>query len=189
MKNLIVLSILAVSTCTMTGCMTEKTCIIPNGKTVEPVPGFSEDDIRTIVSEVIQDINVKSARYSTPEKPVRVVNVKKVKIDTNSRGNDAGYLADTIAQCFKEELTNGGKFYVYNEEAARKAAAAGRPVPYEPQFVLVSTLRQRNVRRDNGNFYQEFSLNIQLIDVATSMEFWQKRVPLRKAVDEDNVMN
>lgn len=189
MKNLIVLSILAVSTCTMTGCMTEKSRVIPEGKTAETVAGFSEDDIRTVVSAVVQGINVKSARYSTPENPVRVVNVKKVKIDTNSRGNDAGYLADTIAQCFKEELTNGGKFYVYNEEVARKAAAAGRPVPYQPQFILESTLRQRNVRRDNGNFYQEFSLNIQLVDIATSMEFWQKRVPLRKAVDKDNVMN
>jgi PBP1b-binding outer membrane lipoprotein LpoB len=189
MKNLIAAATLSFCAFAMTGCMTERTSYVVEDETAEAVAGFSEDDIRTIVLKVIQDINVKSARYSTPEKPVRVVNVKKVKIDTNSRGNDAGYLADTIAQCFKEELTNGGKFYVYNEEAARKAAAAGRPVPYEPQFILESTLRQRNVRRDGGNFYQEFSLNIQLIDVATSMEFWQKRVPLRKAVDKTRVMN
>jgi hypothetical protein len=168
--------------------MTERTSYVVEGETAEAVAGFSEDDIRTVVLKVIQDINIKSARYSTPQNPVRVVNVKKVKIDTNSRGNDAVYLADTIAQCFKEELTNGGKFYVYNEEVAAKAAAAGRPVPYQPQFILESTLRQRNVRRDNGNVYKEFSLNIQLVDVATSMEFWQKRVPLRKAVDKSRAM-
>lgn len=188
MKNLIFATTFSLCACVMTGCMTEGTRVIPGGETAEPVAGFSEDDVRSVVSVVIQDIDKKSARYSTPAQPVRVVNVKKVKVDTNSRGNDAVYLADTIAQCFKEELTNGGKFYVYNERAAQAAAAAGRPIPYKPQFILESTLMQRNVRRDNGNFYQEFSLNIQLIDVTTSMEFWQKRVPLRKAVDKTRVM-
>lgn len=184
MKNLIFATTFSLCACVMTGCMTEGTRVIPPGETAEPVAGFSEDDIRSVVSIVIQDIDKNSARYSTPAQPVRVVNVKKVKIDTNSRGNDAVYLADTIAQCFKEELTNGGKFYVYNERAAQVAAAA----PYEPQFILESTLMQRNVRRDNGNFYQEFSLNIRLIDDATKIEFWQKRVPLRKGVDKTRVM-
>jgi PBP1b-binding outer membrane lipoprotein LpoB len=188
MKKLIAVSVLSFCAFAMTGCMTERSRVVVEGETAETVAGISEDDIRQIVMKVIQDVNVKSARYSTPEKPVRVVNVKKVKIDTNSRGNDASYLADTIAQCFKEELTNAGKYYVYNEEVAARAAAAGRQVPYQPQFILERTLRQRNVRRDNGNFYQEFSLNIQLVDVATSMEFWQKRVPLRKAIDKTRVM-
>lgn len=188
MKNLIAVTALSIGVCAMTGCMTERSRVVAEGETAEVTAGFSEDDIRTMVSAVVQDINRVSARYSTPQNPTRTVNVKKVKIDTNSRGNDAAYLADTIAQCFKEELTNGGKFYVYNEEMAARAAAAGRPVPYTPQFVLESTLRQRNVRRDNGNVYQEFSLNIQLVDVATSMEFWQKRVPLRKAVDKSRAM-
>ena len=192
MKNLIITAVFSACAFAMTGCMTERTSYVVEGETAEAVAGFSEDDIRTVVLKVIQDINIKSARYSTPQNPVRVVNVKKVKIDTNSRGNDAVYLADTIAQCFKEEL--GGrdplnpKFYVYNEAMAARMAAAGRPVPYQPQFILESTLRQRNVRRDNGNVYQEFSLNIQLVDVATSMEFWQKRVPLRKAVDKSRAM-
>lgn len=189
MKNILVAATLSVGVCAMTGCMTERSRVVVEGETAEVTAGFSEDDIRYMVMKVIQDINRVSARYSTAQNPVRVVNVKKVKIDTNSRGNDAVYLADTIAQCFKEGLTEGGKFYVYNEEAAARLAAAGRPVPYQPQFILESTLRQRNVRRDNGNVYQEFSLNIQLVDVATSMEFWQKRIPLRKAVDKTRAMN
>ena len=188
MKNLIITAVFSACAFAMTGCMTERSRLVVEGETAEQTAGFNEDDIRYIVQKVIQDIDAKSARYSTLEKPVRVVNVKKVKVDTNSRGNDAVYLADTIAQCFKEELTNGGKFYVYNEDVAARMAAAGRPVPYQPQFILESTLRQRNVRRDNGNVYQEFSLNIQLVDVATSMEFWQKRVPLRKAVDKSRAM-
>ena len=151
MKNLIITAVFSACAFAMTGCMTERTSYVVEGETAEAVAGFSEDDIRTVVLKVIQDINIKSARYSTPQNPVRVVNVKKVKIDTNSRGNDAVYLADTIAQCFKEEL--GGrdplnpKFYVYNEEVAAK-----------------------------------------LVNVATSIEFWQKRVPLRKAVDKSRAM-
>lgn len=189
MKKMIVTAVLSACAFAMTGCMTERSRLVVEGETAEQTAGFNEDDIRYVVMKVIQDMDAKSARYSTPDKPVRVVNVKKVKIDTNARGNDAVYLADTIAQSFKEELTSSGKFYVYNEEVAARSAAAGRPVPYEPQFILESTLRQRNVRRDNGNVYQEFSLNIQLVDIATSMEFWQKRVPLRKAVDKTRAMH
>ena len=195
MKNLMITAVLSACAFAMTGCMTERSRLVVEGETAEETAGFNEDNIRSVVKSVIDDINLRSKRYLTAENPVRVVNVKKVKIDTNSRGNDAIYLADTIAQCFKEELTNQGdgrddqrRFIVYNEEAAAKAAAAGRPVPYQPHFILESTLRQRNVRRDNGNVYQEFSLNIQLVDVATSMEFWQKRVPLRKAVDKTRAM-
>lgn len=188
MKNLVLVAAFSFCACVTTGCMTERTRVITEGETAEVVSGFSEDDIRSSLIDVVNDINQKSTRYSTPTHPVRVVNVKKVKIDTNSRGNAAVYLADTIAQCFKEELTNGGKFYVYNESAAQAAAAAGRPIPYKPQFILESTLMQRNVRRDNGNIYQEFSLNIQLIDIATSIEFWQKRISLRKAVDKSRGM-
>ena len=192
MKNLIMTAVLSACAFAMTGCMTERSRLVVEGETAEQTAGFNEDDIRSIVSTVVQDVNRMSARYSTPQNPVRVVNVKNVKIDTNSRGNDAAYLAETIAQHLKEEL--GGrdplnpKFYVYNEAMAARMAAAGRPVPYQPQFILESTLRQRNVRRDNGNVYQEFSLDIQLVDVATSMEFWQKRVSLRKAVDKTRAM-
>lgn len=188
MKKLVLIASICSAAFVMTGCATSSR-VIAEGETDETIAGFGEDDIRMVVSKVVQDINRVSARYSTPEKPVRVVNVKNVRIDTLSRGNSASYLAETIAQCMKEALTEGGKFYVYNEVAAQRAALAGRPVPYTPQFVLESTLRQRNMRRDNGDITQEYSLNIQLVDVATSIEFWQKRVPLRKVVDKNNAMN
>ena len=80
---------------------------------------------------------------------------------------------------------NGGKFVVYNESVAQQMGTAS----VRPEFLLVGTLREQNVRRDNGNFYKETSLVLRLTDIATGLDFWQKRVPLQKAVDKSNVMN
>jgi len=74
---------------------------------------------------------------------------------------------------------------VYNENFA---AQTGRAT-VQPEFIMTGKLREQNVRRDNGNFYKENSLMIRLTDVATGLDFWQKRVPLQKAVDRKNVMN
>ena len=123
-------------------------------------------------------------RYAKPGAR-RIVNVKPFTVDTTARGSQAGYLADSLKLYFEEELMNGGKFIVYNENfAAQTGTAAVRP-----EFILTGKLREQNVRRDNGNFYKENSLLLKLTDVATGLDFWQKRVPLQKAVDKTNVMN
>ena len=79
----------------------------------------------------------------------------------------------------------GGNFIVYNEEFAAQTGRAPNP----PEFILTGKLREQNVRRDNGNFYKENSLILRLTDVASGLDFWQKRVPLQKAVDKSNVLN
>ena len=79
----------------------------------------------------------------------------------------------------------GGNFIVFNEDFAAQTGAA----PVRPEFILTGKLREQNVRRDNGNFYKENSLMLRLTDVATGLDFWQKRVPLQKAVDKSNVLN
>ena len=170
----------------MTGCMTEKTRLIVDGETAEAAAGFTEDEIRAFSLNVVQKINAASARYAVPGKR-RIVNVKNFKIDTLSRGNDAAYLSETIAQCIKEELLNGDIFIVYNE----RVGAAGT---VQPEFVLDAKLMQRNVRRDNGNYYQEFSLNVQMMDMVPGsqtygVEYFNRRFPIRKAVDKANAMN
>ena len=137
-----------------------------------------------MVNEAVQGINKAAMRYAKPGKR-RVVNVKPFTVDTTARGSQAGYLADSLKLYFEEELMNGGKFIVYNEDfAAQTGTAAVRP-----EFILTGKLREQNVRRDNGNFYKENSLLLRLTDVATGLDFWQKRVPLQKAVDKKNVMN
>ena len=127
-------------------------------------------------------------RYAVPGKR-RVINVKDIQNDTLSRGRDADFLSETLGEGIREKLTNSGNFIVYNEKMAQNALAAGQAVTTIPEFVMFGSLKQRNMRKDNGDVYQEFSLNIRLVDVKTQLEFWQKRVPLRKEVDRRNSMN
>ena len=185
MNKLIMIATLSAVAVTMTGCMTERSHLVTEGETAEVTAGFSEDEIRAFTQDVVQKINAASKRYAIPGKR-RIVNVKNIVNDTQSRGNDAAYLSETIAQCLKEELLNGGMFIVYNE----RVGAAGT---VQPEFVLDAKLIQRNMRRDNGNFYQEFSLNIQMMDMMPGsqtygLEFFNRRFPIRKGVDKANAM-
>ena len=186
MNKLIMVATMSVAAVALTGCMTERSHLITEGETAEVTAGFSEDEIRAFTQDVVQKINVASKRYAIPGRR-RIVNVKNIVNDTQSRGNDAAYLSETIAQCLKEELLNGGMFIVYNE----RVGAAGT---VQPEFVLDAKLLQRNMRRDNGNFYQEFSLNIQMMDMVPGsqtygLEFFNRRFPIRKGVDKANAMN
>lgn len=168
----------------MAGCVTEQTRRIVDGEDTEVTSGFAEADLRIVVSKAVQDIDRASNRYAKPDAR-RVVNVKPFTVDTTARGSQAGYLADSLKTYFEEELMNGGKFIVYNEAfVAQTGTAAVRP-----EFVLTGKLCEQNVRRDNGNYYKENSLLLRLTDVATGLDFWQKRVPLQKAVDKANVLN
>lgn len=167
----------------VSGCATERTRRIVDGEDTEVTAQVSEADIRIFVSKAVQDIDRASVRYAKPNAR-RVINVKPTTVDTTARGSQAGYLAETITACFQEELMNGGKFVVYDETMAAATGSA----PVKPEFVMVPKLREQNVRRDNGNFYKEYSLLIKLVDVQTNLQFWQKRVPLQKAVDRANVM-
>ena len=170
------------------GCATEQTRRISEGEDTEGTSGFAEADLRIVVSKAVQGINQASMRYVKPGKR-RVVNVKPFTVDTTARGSQAGYLADSLKIMFEESLMGwdgeGGSFIVYNEDFAAQTGRAPNP----PEFILTGKLREQNVRRDNGNFYKENSLMLRLTDVATSFDFWQKRVPLQKAVDKKNVMN
>ena len=182
--NRMVFAALAIATVAMTGCMTEQTRRIVEGEDTEVTSGFAEADLRIVVSKAIQDIDRASVRYAKPGAR-RVVNVKPFTVDTTARGSQTGYLADSLKTMFEEEMMNGEKFVVYNEAfAAQTGVAAVRP-----EFILTGKLREQNVRRDNGNFYKENSLMLRLTDVATGLDFWQKRVPLQKAVDKSNVLN
>ena len=186
MKRLIYgLAVAAAVACT--GCVTEQTRRIADGEDTETTAGFSERDLQDVVSTAVQGINRASMRYAKDGR--RVVNVKPFTVDTMARGSQAGYLADSLKMMFEESLMGwdgeGGKFIVYNEAFAAQTGSA----PVRPEFIMTGKLREQNVRRDNGNFYKETSLLIRLTDVATGLDFWQKRVPLTKAVDKRNVMN
>lgn len=182
--NKLIKSAFVVFVAAFAGCMTEQTRRIADGEDTEVTSGFAEADLRIVVSKAVQDIDRASKRYEKPNAR-RIVNVKPFLVDTTARGSQVGYLADSLKAYFEEELMNGGKFVVYNESVAQQMGTAS----VRPEFLLVGTLREQNVRRDNGNFYKETSLVLRLTDIATGLDFWQKRVPLQKAVDKSNVLN
>ena len=182
--NKLAYGMVVIAALAMTGCMTERTRRIVEGEDTEVTSGFAEADLRIVVSKAIQDIDRASIRYAKPNAR-RVVNVKPFLVDTMARGSQAGYLAESLKAMFEEEMMNGEKFVVYNEAFAAQTGTA----PIRSEFILTGTLKEQNVRRDNGNFYKENSLILRLTDVATGLDFWQKRVPLQKAVDRANVLN
>ena len=185
--NKIACGMVVVAALAMSGCMTEQTRRIVDGEDTEVTSGFAEADLKIVVSKAVKGVNRASMRYAKPGKR-RVVSVKPFTVDTTARGSQAGYLADSLKIMFEEALMGwdgeGGSFIVYNEDFAAQTGRAPNP----PEFILTGKLREQNVRRDNGNFYKENSLILRLTDVATGLDFWQKRVPLQKAVDKANVL-
>ena len=72
---------------------------------------------------------------------------------------------------------------VYNKEAAQYAT-----VKVTPQYRLAGRLTERHLRQDNDDVQKEYNLNLTLVDLATGLEFWQKRVHVGKEVDASNAM-
>ena len=176
------ITILAASTLA-TGCMTQ-TRRYSEGEVRQVVAGFSEADIEDTVYRAVSLVTSQN-RIQVPEGSNRaVLIVEPVVNDTLSRGRDAGALAESISMSLKEELMNSGKVVIYNKEAGAYAK-----VQIEPQYRLTGRLTERNLRQDNGDYQKEYNLNLTLVDLATGLEFWQKRIHVGKEVDKRNVLN
>ena len=165
----------------MTGCATP-TRYVPQGGTVAAVGGFSQDDIDYTVSQAVQSM-LAQGRLRSEDGSRKVVVVENVVDDTLSRGAQSDALAEALGLSLRENLTNSGKILVFNKNVAQYAT-----VRIDPQLTLHGRLTQRNLRQDNGDIQVEYSLNLQLVDLATGLEFWQKRIPLRKIADRANAM-
>ena len=165
----------------ITGCATT-THYVPQGGTVAAVGGFSQDDVDYTVSQAIQSL-LAQGRLMSSDGSRKVVVVENVVNDTLSRGSQSDALAESLGISLRENLTNSGKIIVFNKRAAQYAT-----VKVDPQFSLLGRLTQRNLRQDNGDIQIEYSLNLQLIELATGLEFWQKRIPLRKIADRANAL-
>ena len=165
----------------MTGCATPTRYVPPCG-TVAAVGGFSQDDIDYTVSQAVQSM-LAQGRLRSEDGSRKVVVVENVVDDTLSRGAQSDALAEALGLSLRENLTNSGKILVFNKSVAQYAT-----VRVDPQLTLHGRLTQRNLRQDNGDIQVEYSLNLQLVDLATGLEFWQKRIPLRKIADRANAM-
>lgn len=182
MNKLMIIGCAAIASLAFSGCAT-KTHRVVAGETVQTVAGFSEDDINDCVSRAVQSVVTQDRIKLQPGATRAVLIVEDVTNDTTARGSNAAGLAEALGQSLREELTNSGKVVVYNKEAAQYAAIA-----VEPQYRLSGKLRERNLRQDDGDFQKEYHLNLTLVELATGLEFWQKRIPIRKIVDKSNVM-
>lgn len=172
------------------GCATKTAYIsddgmLENGKAAQNVAGFSEKDIRICVNRAVTTIlNMQPNRIVPPPGSDRAVVVMKSVVDTMTRGRDASALSEALEIEFAQQLTDSGKIIVYDKNAARYAQ-----VDIEPQYQFVIRLTERILRQDDGDAQKEYNMNLQLLDLKTGLVFWQRRIPLRKLVDENNIMN
>ncbi len=180
--NRLIIPLLALAFVFAGGCTTTTRRYV-EGEQRQTVAGFSEEDINDTVSRAIQSL-FRLDRIKLQQGANRAVMVvEDVTNDTLSRGRDAGALAEALGQSLREELTNGGKVIVYNKEAAQYAT-----VKVTPQYRLAGRLTERHLRQDNDDVQKEYNLNLTLVDLATGLEFWQKRVHVGKEVDASNAM-
>ena len=154
------------------------------GETRAEVAGFSEYDLNDTVSRAIQSVLSQDRIKLHPGANRAVMIVEDVVADVTARGREAEGLANSIGQSLREELTNGGKVVVYNKEVGQYAT-----VRVEPQYILRGRLTERNLRMDNSDYQREYNLNLTLIEIATGLEFWQKRIHVGKLIDKKNLMN
>ena len=181
--RILTVTALSLVACLIAGCATA-TRKYAASETRQTVAGFSEADVQDAVSRAVQSI-LSQERIRLKEGANRaVVSVNNIINDTMSRGYDASILAENICQSLREELTNSGRVVVYNKDVAKYAQ-----VQVTPQYVLVGRLSERHMRQDNGDIQKEYNLNLSLVEVATGLEFWQKRIHIGKLVSSRNAMN
>ena len=66
-------------------------------------------------------------------------------------------------------------------------ALHGGVLPLQDGFVPVGQIEVP--RQDDGDVQKEYNLHLTCVELATGLEFWQKRVHVGKLVDKKNVMN
>lgn len=181
LSKILAIMFFCVATVLIAGCTTT-THYVPAGGAVAAVGGFSQDDVDYTVSQAVQSI-LAQGRLASVDGSRKVVVIENVINDTLSRGSQADALAESLGLSLRENLTNSGKIIVFNKRVAQYAT-----VQVNPQFTLLGRLTQRNLRQDNGDIQIEYSLNLQLIELSTGLEFWQKRIPLRKIADPANAL-
>ena len=181
--NRLLVSALALATAVFSGCTTPTHRYV-EGETRAEVAGFSEYDINDTVARALQSILTQDRIKLQPGANRAVMIVEDVVNDTLSRGSEAVGLANSIGQSLREELTNSGKVVVYNREVAQYAT-----VRVTPQYILKGRLGERNLKMDGSDYQKEYNLNLTLVEIATGLEFWQKRIHVGKLIDKKLLMN
>ena len=159
------------------GCRTATTNIDRVNDQAGAIAGFDYRDINRSIAEAIGNM-LASGRLQRNDGGRWVVNVLPVKDDTSNMARDTGALSEAIHTSLREELSNSRKCVIFNPDVARYAQTA-----VVPQFALISTINSRTLFLDNKDRQIEYNLNLALVETATGLEVWQKRVFIGKRTD------
>ena len=180
MKNLLKVFMMCAVVSLLCGCMYKTTMIDANNDIARPVAGFDYRDINSCINTAVTDL-LQRGRLDMQDGSRAVVNILEIKNDTASLGRDADALSSVLRQELKEQLTNAGKILVYNPDVAQYST-----VKITPHFALTGTIAERNLRMDSGVIQKEYYLTLDLIEISSGIEFWQKTVFIGKRVDARN---
>lgn len=177
MKKQMILLASAALLCAAGGCRTTTQNIDPVNDPGGAIAGFDFRDINRSIAAAMASM-LGSGRLQRTDGGRWVVNVMPVKDDTSNMARDTGALSEAIHTSLREELTNSRKCVIFNPEVAKYAQTA-----VVPQFALISTINSRTLFLDNKNRQIEYNLNLSLVETATGLEVWQKRVFIGKRAD------
>ena len=176
MKKQIIL-LTAAALCVAGGCRTTTQNIDRVNDQSGAIAGFDFRDINRIICEAVASM-LGSGRMQRNDGGRWIVNVMPVKDDTSNMARDTGALSEAIHTSLREELTNSGKCLIFNPAVGRYAQTAA-----VPQFALIGTINSRSLFLDNKDRQIEYNLNLSLVETATGLEVWQKRIFIGKRAD------
>lgn len=176
MKKQIIL-LAAAALCVAGGCRTTTQNIDRVNDSSGAIAGFDFRDINRSICEAVASM-LGSGRMQRNDGGRWIVNVMPVKDDTSNMARDTGALSEAIHASLREELTNSGKCVIFNPSVARYAQTA-----VVPQFALIGTINSRTLFLDNKDRQIEYNLNLSLVETATGLEVWQKRIFIGKRAD------
>lgn len=165
----------------ITGCKTKTAYITAENDQV--VKGFNERDIMFSTQSAVNSI-INHNRIVPPAGSTRAVVIfEGIENHTNSRGRDADILSQNISISLRQQLTDSGKILVLNRDYAQYATQA-----VTPQYSFKGYVTERILWQDDDDAQVEYNLTLIFVDLATGLEFWQCRVPIRKVADASSVM-
>ena len=152
------------------GCRTMGPSYVPTSETL------TRADLEYAVGQALQSVLAQDRIKVATEGARPVFSVMDTELDTNDRGRNAEPMVEELTMLFKEELTNSGKAIVKN----RRIGMGG----YSEQnikvdYILLSKLMVRDVPAVEGKVAKSYTLNVTLVDAASGLEFWQKRVAIK----------
>jgi len=183
----------------MTGCRTPTTYVDTQNDTREVATGMDYRDLERAASQMVQSL-MRSGRLDRADGGAYVLAVSEVTNDTMQRGFDTSTLTSYIT----EELMNSGKVMVTSALEVTpgqrdKMITAARSVRGDAEFNQSTVAKQgqlvapthslkgkiieRHPSLGNGDKQIEYWFQLQIVDLATGLQWWQKQVKIVKNAD------